>query len=203
MGAIAQTVQDRIASDVAAVIVATLSASIVGEALEVLFATLTSRLRGNRTPIARMVGPLIGTAVCVYAPTVAALTFAYTEVSPWTAALFLAPALAAQRLFSLYQEKTRLLDEQMRLADDLSAANETLRNANMSFAAALVQTLEESDRYTAGHSKAVAIYTRDIAIQLGLPDDVTERCVSLRPRPRHRQDWPTRLASQQGGPADP
>ena len=175
MGAIAQTVQDRIASDVAAVIVATLSACVVGEALEVLFATLTSRLRGNRTPIARMVGPLIGTAVCVYAPTVAALTFAYTELSPWTAALFLAPALAAQRLFSLYQEKTRLLDEQMRLADDLSAANETLRNANMSFAAALVQTLEESDRYTAGHSKAVAIYTRDIAIQLGLPDDVTER----------------------------
>jgi putative nucleotidyltransferase with HDIG domain len=175
MGAVAQGVQGRITGDVAAVIVATLTASVIGETLEVMFATLTSRLRGNRTPIARMVGPLIGTAVCVYAPTVAALTFAYTEVSPWTAALFLAPALAAQRLFSLYQEKTRLLDEQVRLAEDLSAAVETLRTANMSFAAALVQTLEESDQYTAGHSKAVAIYTRDIANKLGLSDEESER----------------------------
>ena len=175
MGAIAQGVQGRISSDVAAVIVATLTASVVGESLEVVFATMTSRLRGNRDAIARMVGPLFGTAVCIYAPTVAALTFAYTEVSPWTAALFLAPALAAQRLFSLYQEKTRLLDEQVRLAENLSAANETLRNANMSFAAALVQTLEESDRYTAGHSKAVAIYTRDIASRLRLSEEEIER----------------------------
>ncbi len=175
MGAIAQAIQGRVSGDVAAIIVATLAASVVGETLEVLFASLTSRLRGNRTPIARMVGPLIGTALCVYAPTVAMLTFAYTEVSPWTAALFLAPALAAQRLFSLYQDKTRLLDEQVRLAEDLSSANATLQNANMSFAAALVQTLEESDQYTAGHSKAVAIYTRDIALQLGLTEEETER----------------------------
>jgi putative nucleotidyltransferase with HDIG domain len=122
-----------------------------------------------------MFGPLIGTAVCVYAPTVAALTYAYHELSPWTAALFLAPALAAQRLFSLYQEKTRLLDDQVRLTNDLSAANETLRAANLSFAAALVQTLEESDRYTAGHSKAVAIYTRDIAGRMGMSPDETDR----------------------------
>ena len=48
--------------------------------------------------VTRTLGPLIGTSIRVYAPTVAMLTFAYTEVSPWTAALFLAPALAAQRL---------------------------------------------------------------------------------------------------------
>jgi putative nucleotidyltransferase with HDIG domain len=174
MGAVAQAIQHKISGDVAGIIVATLAASVIGEALEVAFASLTSRLRGNRTPIARMVGPLVGTAVCVYAPTVAGLTLAYTEVSPWTAALFLAPALAAQRLFSLYQEKTRLLDDQVRLAEDLSAVNATLRNANLSFAAALVQTLEESDRYTAGHSKAVAIYTRDIASKLGFSDEEIE-----------------------------
>lgn len=174
MGLVAQWLHGQLESDVVAIVVATLGASIAGETLEVLFASLTSRLRGNRTQIARMVAPLIGTAVCVYAPTVAALTVAYTELSPWTAALFLAPALAAQRLFSLYQEKTRLLDEQMRLAEDLSAVNMTLRNANLSFAAALVQTLEESDRYTAGHSKAVAIYTRDIATRMGLSESDTE-----------------------------
>jgi len=45
----------------------------------------------------------------------------------------------------------------------------------MSFAEALVATLEKSDQYTAGHSKAVAIYSRDIATRMGLPPDVQER----------------------------
>ena len=45
----------------------------------------------------------------------------------------------------------------------------------MWFAEALVATLEESDQYTAGHSKAVAIYSRDIAERMGLPPDVQER----------------------------
>src|SRR3990172_10099971 len=112
MGQVAEGLQGQVEGDIVAIVVATLGASIAGETLEVLFASLTSRLRGNRTQIARMVAPLIGTAVCVYAPTVAALTVAYTELSPWTAALFLAPALAPQRLFRLYQEKTRLLDDQ-------------------------------------------------------------------------------------------
>ena len=36
-------------------------------------------------------------------------------------------------------------------------------------------TLEQSDLYTAGHSKAVAIYSRDIAERMGLLSDVQER----------------------------
>jgi putative nucleotidyltransferase with HDIG domain len=94
-------------------------------------------------------------------PLVAVLALAYTEVSPWTAPLFFIPALAAQRLFSMYQQ-------QRQLAEDLS-------RANTSFAEALVATLEKSDQYTAGHSKAVAIYTRDIAQRMGLPPDVQVR----------------------------
>ena len=43
--------------------------------------------------------------------------------------------------------------------------------ANISFATALVATLDARDRYTAGHSAAVAIYARDIAVRLGLPED--------------------------------
>ena len=116
-----------------------------------------------------------GTAVCVYAPVVAALAFTYLQVSPWAAILFLAPALAAQRLFSLYQDKTRLYEEQLLLYADLQAANASLRDANLSFATALVQTLEESDRYTAGHSRAVTTYSRDIAGKLGLPAAEQER----------------------------
>jgi putative nucleotidyltransferase with HDIG domain len=175
MGVSADLARGRMDSDTGAIIVATLAASIVGETLEVLFASATSRLRGNSVSIARIAGPVAAMAVLVYAPVVALLAFAYTEISPWSAFLFLAPALAAQRLFSLYQEKTRLLEEQLRLAADLSDANESLRSANLSFAAALVQTLEESDEYTAGHSKAVAIYARDIAAQMSLPPEDQER----------------------------
>jgi HD-GYP domain-containing protein (c-di-GMP phosphodiesterase class II) len=174
MGLMAQMVQSRV-DGTAGLFVSTLAASVVGEALEILFATLTSRVRGNRTAIARIVGPVMVTAVCVYAPVVGALVFTYENISPWTSFLFLAPALAAQQLFSLYQEKARLYEEQLSLYADLQAANTSLRDANLSFATALVQTLEESDRYTAGHSRAVATYSRDIASKMGLSADEQER----------------------------
>jgi HD-GYP domain-containing protein (c-di-GMP phosphodiesterase class II) len=154
---------------------ATIAASVVGETLEIIFATLTSRIRGNATAIPRTVAPLMATAVCVYAPVVAALAFAYEEISPWSAFLFLAPALAAQQLFSLYQAKARLYEEQLSLYEDLKVANTRLSEANLSFATALVQTLEESDRYTAGHSRAVATYSRDIAKRMGLTPEDQER----------------------------
>ena len=64
-------------------------------------------------------------SVLLYAPLVALLVIAYEEVSPLTLPLFLAPALAAQRLFGLYQE-------QRRLTDDLSSANARLERANLS-----------------------------------------------------------------------
>ena len=130
---------------------------------------VTSRLRGNKTSFpARTLAPLLATAVCVYAPVVALLTLAYTEVSPWTAPLFIAPALAAQRLFAMYlQQRT--------LASELKGANERLNRSNLEFAEALVATLEQSDLYTAGHSKAVAIYSRDIAERMGLPLETQER----------------------------
>jgi HD-GYP domain-containing protein (c-di-GMP phosphodiesterase class II) len=151
------------------VILATLGASIAGESLELVFAAVTSRIRGNKTSFsARTLAPLLATAVCVYAPVVALLTLAYTEVSPWTAPLFIAPALAAQRLFAMYlQQRT--------LAFDLQGANERLNRSNLEFAEALVATLEQSDLYTAGHSKAVAIYSRDIAERMGLCVDTQER----------------------------
>src|SRR5262249_16692769 len=50
----------------------------------------------------------------------------------------------------------------------LGIANERLARANLSFATALVATLDARDRYTAGHSAAVAIYARDIAARMGL-----------------------------------
>jgi putative nucleotidyltransferase with HDIG domain len=72
--------------------------------------------------------------------------------------------LAAQRWFLMYQE-------QRRLTDDLQRVNEQLQAANLSFAKGLIATLDARDRYTAGHSAAVAIYARDIAERMGLGQD--------------------------------
>jgi HD-GYP domain-containing protein (c-di-GMP phosphodiesterase class II) len=114
-----------------------------------------------------MLAPLLYVSAPVYAPIVAALVVAYETVSPWTAPLFFVPALAAQRLFALYQHERRLSEE-------LTAANAQLERANLSFASGLVATLDARDQYTAGHSAAVAVYSRDIAARMGL-DEATQQ----------------------------
>ncbi len=149
-------------------VAATLVATLLRELLDVGFTVLTSAVRGGSpSETARIMAPLLLLAPPAYAPIVALLTFMYVEVSPWTLALFLTPALAAQRLYGLYQGERRL-------AADLSTANETLERANLQFAAALIATLDARDRYTAGHSAAVAIYSRDIAERMGLPVNVRD-----------------------------
>jgi putative nucleotidyltransferase with HDIG domain len=77
--------------------------------------------------------------------------------------LFAIPAFAAQRLLLLYRH-------QRETAEALANANARLASANLSFATALVATLDARDQYTAGHSAAVAIYARDIAARMGLTD---------------------------------
>ena len=103
--------------------------------------------------------PLVG-SLPLYAPMVAVLVYSYQTVSSWSVALFLPPAIAAQRLHLLYRRQRETVQA---LAD----ANERLSSANLSFATALVATLDARDQYTAGHSAAVAIYARDIAARMG------------------------------------
>ena len=100
----------------------------------------------------------------MYAPIVAASWNCIHRVVTVGLAVVPRAHLAAQRLFALYQE-------QRRLADDLSAVNVRLEDANLSFATALVATLDARDRYTAGHSAAVAIYAEDIARRMGLREE--------------------------------
>src|SRR6266540_3606774 len=152
-------------SDFVATAIATLVGAIVAEVLDVCFAAVAARVRGTRSPweLLRTGAPIIASAVPLYTPLVTVLAIAYKDLSPLSLLLFFVPALAAQRLFALYQE-------QRRLADDLLSVNERLERANLSFASALVATLDARDRYTAGHSAAVAIYSRDIAKRMGLPE---------------------------------
>jgi putative nucleotidyltransferase with HDIG domain len=150
-------------------ILATVAAAVVAEPLDLVLAAFTLKLRGGRAfNFIRMCGPMYLVSMCLYTPIVAALAVAYTNVSAWTLPLFFIPALAAQRLFGLYQE-------QRQLTDQLVEANTDLEKANISFATALVTTLDARDRYTAGHSAAVAIYARDIAVRMGLSDDEAKK----------------------------
>lgn len=152
-------------SHTADVAVATLAAAAVAEPLDVSLTALTLRLRGGRArDVYRALGPVALASIPLYTPIVALLGIAYTQLSPWTLAFFFVPALAAQRLFALYQS-------QRDLTDGLVQMNAQLERANLSFASALVATLDARDRYTAGHSAAVAIYARDIARRMELGED--------------------------------
>ena len=152
-----------------ALVAAAFGAMAVAEGFDLAFSALTGAIRGSppRAVIQRL-GPVAVTSFLVYAPVVVALAVAYVNVSPWTLPLFLFPALAFQRLYTLYQRERSLTDE-------LRNANETLKRANLSFAGALIATLDARDRYTAGHSAAVAIYSRDIAEMMGLDEETRER----------------------------
>jgi putative nucleotidyltransferase with HDIG domain len=150
-------------SSLPSILAASAAAAICTQLLDLAFAAVVFTLRGHGSPlrVVRTLGPLAFTSMPLYVPGVAVLALGYEAVSPWVLPLFLAPALAAQRSFVLYQAEKRL-------AADLAEANTQLERANLSFASALVATLDARDRYTAGHSAAVAIYSRDIAERMCL-----------------------------------
>jgi putative nucleotidyltransferase with HDIG domain len=160
---------EAVTNQIGAVVLSALIGAITAQALDVLFACITLRLRGGSArSVITMLGPAVVASIPLYTPVVALLALAYEALSPWTLLLFLIPAFAAQRLFMLYQR-------QRRLSDSLATANTQLERANISFAAALIATLDARDRYTAGHSAAVAVYARDIAARMGLSDEEQSR----------------------------
>ena len=170
VGAVAITTGNAIENRSIGLAAATIVAAIVAQALDCFFASITVYLRrsGGVAETAKLLLPVAVAAIPLYAPLVALLAIAYDQFSVWATMLFFVPALAAQRLYTLYQE-------QRRLTEGLTQANESLERANLSFAAALVATLDARDRYTAGHSAAVAVYSRDIARRMGLTEADQQR----------------------------
>jgi putative nucleotidyltransferase with HDIG domain len=152
------------------VVLGTTAAALAAESLDAVIASVTLHLRGRHHSLSVLssFAPVLALSVALYTPVVALLAFAYQSISPWTLPLFLVPALGVQRLFGLYQQ-------QRDLAETLAAANERLERANISFATALVATLDARDRYTAGHSAAVAIYSRDIAARMSLSPEEQQK----------------------------
>jgi putative nucleotidyltransferase with HDIG domain len=107
------------------------------------------------------VRPLFVSCLALYVPLISLLVYSYEQVGAWTVMLFFAPSFAAQSLYRLYcQEREG--------AARLKSVNQKLESANLSFATALVATLDARDQYTAGHSAAVAVYARDIAARMSL-----------------------------------
>jgi putative nucleotidyltransferase with HDIG domain len=146
------------------------TAAFVAEStLDLALTVVAPTLRGKASWLtsARAVAPAVLGSVPLQAPLVATLAYSYLHISPWSVALFAIPAVAAQRLHLLYRQ-------QRETAQALAHANARLGRANLSFATALVATLDARDRYTAGHSAAVAIYARDIASRLGLSEQEQE-----------------------------
>jgi len=99
-----------------------------------------------------------------YVPLLALLVFTYSTYSLGIALILFVPTIAAQRLLHLYQQEKEATRH-------LATANSRLLTANVRFATGLVAMLEESDAYTAGHSLAVATYSRDIAERMGISAD--------------------------------
>jgi putative nucleotidyltransferase with HDIG domain len=154
------------ASDFGGYLLASFVATLTSIGVDALFncLTLTVRKTGNPLGYARAVAPIFALALPLYAPLVGLFVYGYHAYSLWVVVAFFVPAVALQRLIHLYQEEKVATRH-------LAAANERLKSANLSFATALVATLDARDRYTAGHSQAVAIYARDIAARMGLPEE--------------------------------
>ncbi len=162
-GLAAAAVLSAVAGGFWGLLAAVAAAFVVETTVDVSVAPIAPAIRGSlpwRSTVSS-VAPALIASVPLQALMVAVLAYAYTTTSPWSVALFALPAVAAQRLLLLYRQ-------QRETAEALGSANSRLARANLSFATALVATLDARDRYTAGHSAAVAIYARDIAARMGL-----------------------------------
>jgi putative nucleotidyltransferase with HDIG domain len=145
---------------------AALAAGVANLLFDSLFnvGTLLVRRSAPVSVYTRSIGPLTVLSLPFYVPLVGLMVFSYQHYSFWTATMFLGPTVALQRVVHLYQK-------QRDVSGELVAANERLEAANLSFATALVTTLDARDRYTAGHSALVARHARDIAKRLGLSEE--------------------------------
>ena len=82
---------------------AVVAATVVEQGGDFLLGSVVARLRGSSlTEIAR-IGSTVVVTMPLYIPITTLLVYTYRELSPWSVALFLFPAFAAQKLFLLYQ----------------------------------------------------------------------------------------------------
>jgi putative nucleotidyltransferase with HDIG domain len=108
--------------------------------------------------------------MALYTPLTALYAYAYQGSGAVVLAFIAIPLLAAHLSYSLYARQGQLIDQLTASNSSLEDANRRLRRVNLSFAAAMVRALDARDAYTAGHSATVAVYSRDIAREMGMDD---------------------------------
>jgi putative nucleotidyltransferase with HDIG domain len=117
--------------------------------------SLGSFWREEMPPFLQSLAVLIGVGVAV-----AAL---YAPAGVVVVVLLFVPLFASQHMFKLLVREREHLAKQRELSDQYL-------EMNIGLAAAMVVLLDSKDEYTASHSAAVAMYCRDMAESLGLPD---------------------------------
>jgi putative nucleotidyltransferase with HDIG domain len=152
-------------------------ASVVGTGVEFFVTAITLLIRHGTRPLElwRLLRGSMAVSVALYAPVTALIAFTYGRVGVEVLAFFVVPLIAAHLSFGMHARQAQLIEELEDSNDRLADANEHLRLINISFAGAMVRALDARDQWTAGHSLAVAMYSRDIALELGLPEADVER----------------------------
>jgi len=121
--------------------------------------SLTTYWKAELPPFMRSLAVLTGLGLMT-----AAL---YAEAGLVAVALLFVPLFASQYMFKL------LVNEKQHVATQKELSDRYLE-MNIGLAAAMVVLLDSKDEYTAQHSAAVAMYCRDIATTLGLPEEEAE-----------------------------
>ena len=150
-------------------LVAGAAAAVAFEATNLALVSVGMRVKYGRTlatfwhqempPFLRSLGVLLLLGLAI-----AAL---YAVAGIVTVALLFVPLLASQYMFKLLVREKDHLAKQKELSDKYL-------EMNIGLAAAMVVLLDSKDEYTAQHSAAVAMYCRDIAMALDLPEEEAE-----------------------------
>ncbi len=116
-----------------------------------------ARSRGIPIPSVTVpIGRLMLAAALLFTPAIA--LFRVEAAAPFAALTLVAlPFVATQFLIRQFGREREL--------------NAQLEAANLSLTESLVNALDARDPYSAGHSVAVAVYSRDLAQEIGLPPD--------------------------------
>lgn len=152
---------------------ATLAAGVLYVGWDFTAFLIVARLRGLMTAreAVEQLRAAEGLTIALYTPLTALYAYAYDGAGAIVLAFFAIPLLAAHLSYSLYSRQSQLITELTTTNTRLEEVNRVLRRVNLSFAAAMVRALDARDAYTAGHSAAVAVYSRDIAREMEMGED--------------------------------
>src|SRR5438128_1254365 len=131
---------------------------------------VTGRLRKNLRAIDvwRLLRGSLGLTFALYTPLTALYAYAYLHAGVLVIAFIAIPLLAAHLSHSMFARQANLIEQLTSANARLEDANRRLRRVNLSFARAMVTSLDARDHWTAGHSVAVAVYSSDIAREMGM-----------------------------------